>query len=772
MNIKTNIKGGVQTSARHDSSKKHVSGEAIYIDDMPELPGTQEVALVLSPHAHARILNIDTKRASMMPGVHAVVSASDIPGLNDIGPVFRGEPALAERVAEYAGQPVVAVAADSYDQAWEAAKMVRVDYEELPAILSIEEAWESKQFTYEPPSIASGDAEAAVRAASHSVSGQVSCGGQDHFYLETHIALAVPGEDRDLKIYSSTQHPTEAQHGVSRILGVPYSNVIIEVRRMGGGFGGKESQSTIIAGIAAVLSFITKKPVKLRLRRDADMLATGKRHDFLYKYEVGFDENGRIEGAIIDLAARTGNVADLSAGVLARALCHADNTYYIPNALFRGWPCKTNTVSNTAFRGFGGPQGMLIIETVIEHIAHNLGKSVDEIRAQNWYGTVDRNITPYGQQIQDNIITTITDRLSKEAKLETRRADISVFNRRHEKLKKGIAMMPVKFGISFNAPMLNQAGALVHVYTDGSIHLNHGGTEMGQGLFVKVAQVVSSVFQVDLDNVHISATQTDKVPNTTPTAASAGSDLNGMAAFNAAEEIKGRIATVASSHFGVLEKEIEFRQNRVYAGNESISFGEAAQLAWNERVSLSATGYYRTPDIHWDSVKMKGSPFYYFTYGACIAEVAIDTLTGESRVLAVDILQDVGSSLNPAIDIGQIEGAFVQGMGWLTSEEIVWNEKGHLLTHGPSTYKIPGSRDIPSHFKVHILEDMPNPVPTVFRSKAVGEPPLMLSIAVWLALRDAIARTSDYAFLPELNAPATPEAILMSLQRMKQRKRR
>lgn len=538
---------------------------------------------------------------------------------------------------------------------------------------------------------------------------------------------------------------------------------------MGGGFGGKESQPTIIAGIAALLADRCRKPVKLRLRRDDDMIATGKRHDFLFKYEAGFDDTGRIESAVIDMAARSGNVADLSAGVVARALCHGNNAYFIPNALFRGWPCKTNTVSNTAFRGFGGPQGMIAIETVIEHIARDLGKSVDDVRAANYYGTDDRNVTPYGQPVTDNIMPEIVERLSREIDYEGRKKAIDDFNAAHTTLKKGVALMPVKFGISFNAPMLNQAGALVHVYTDGSVHLNHGGTEMGQGLFTKVAQVVSSVFQIDIDHVKISATRTDKVPNTAPTAASAGSDLNGMAAFNAAEEIRVRMAGVAGEHFGVPADDIEFRQNRVYAGNESLSFAETAQMTWNQRVSLSATGYYRTPDISWDSETMTGSPFYYFTYGASVTEVVIDTLTGESRVLTADILQDVGASLNPAIDLGQIEGAFVQGMGWLTSEELVWDPKGRLMTHGPSTYKIPGSRDVPPHFKVHILDDAPNRVPTIFRSKAVGEPPLMLAISVWLALRDAVSRTGDAKLMPKLDAPATPEAILTALEDIKER---
>lgn len=763
------IRGAVHTNMRHDSAVKHVTGRAVYIDDMPVPPNCQETALVLSPYASARIVSIDTSEAAGMPGVSAVISAKDIPGVNDIAPVFADEPMLADTTADYAGMPVAAVAAHTYDQALAAAKRIKIEYEELEPVLSIEEAWEKGLFTYTPPKIVFGDAEEAIEKSPNTVFGDVSCGGQDHFYLESHIALALPGEDSDVTVYSSTQHPTEVQHGVSHVLGVAQNDVTVEVRRMGGGFGGKESQSTIVAGIAALLAVKSHKPVKLRLRRDDDMIATGKRHDFLFKYRMGFDDAGRIDSAIIDMAARSGNVADLSAGVVARALCHGNNAYYIPNVLFRGWPCKTNTVSNTAFRGFGGPQGMIAIETAIEHIARELGKTVEDVRAVNWMGTTDRNVMPYGQTVTENIMPEIAERLAREIDLDGRKKAIDEFNASHTTLKKGIALMPVTFGISFNAPVLNQAGALVHVYTDGSVHLNHGGTEMGQGLFTKVAQVVSSVFQIDIDHVKISATRTDKVPNTGPTAASAGSDLNGMAAFNAADEIRQRMADVVAGHFGVPEGEIEFRQNRVYAGNESLSFAQAAEKTWLKRVSLSATGYYKTPDIHWDTETMTGSPFYYFTFGASVSEVVIDTLTGESRVLTTDILQDVGSSLNPSIDLGQIEGAFVQGMGWVTSEELVWDPKGRLMTHGPSTYKIPGSRDVPPHFKVHILEDVPNPVPTIYRSKAVGEPPVMLAISVWLALRDAVSRTGDPRLMPKLDAPATPEAILIALEDLKQR---
>ena len=769
MNADGDIRGAVHSSVRHDSARGHVTGSARYIDDMPLLPGTQEIVLVTSPHAHARIVSIDTSVALAMDGVRGIATAADIPGHNDIGPIFEGEPVLADGVAEYAGAPVAAVAADTYDQARAAAAAVKVEYEELTPVLDIEDALEREQYTYPPQIMTHGDPEAAIAGAAHRIEGELRCGGQDHFYLESNIALAVPRDDGDLDVYSSTQHPSEVQHGVAHTLGVPSNAVTVEVRRMGGGFGGKESQPTIIAAIAALMADMTGRPAKLRLRRDDDMIVTGKRHDFLFRYTAGFDEDGRIAGVDILMGMRSGNVADLSPGVLARALCHADNCYHLPNAIIRGYPCKTNTVSNTAFRGFGGPQGMIVIEAMLEHIARELGKSLDDIRAVNYYGTDDRNVTPYQQTVKDNIIVELTDRLRKEVDFDATSAAIDAFNASHETLKKGLALMPVKFGISFNTPKLNQAGALVHVYADGSVHLNHGGTEMGQGLFTKVAQVVASVFQIDMDNVKISATRTDKVPNTSATAASSGSDLNGMAAFNAATTIKERMTGVAAEIFDTAPDRIEFRQNRVYAENESLSFGELAEETYNRRIQLSAAGFYSTPGLHWDAKSLVGNPFYYFTYGASVAEVVIDALTGESRVLRADILQDCGNSLNPAVDLGQIEGAFVQGQGWLTSEELVWNDRGQLLTHGPSTYKIPGSRDVPPEFNVHILEDAPNLVPTVFRSKAVGEPPLMLAISVWLAIRDAVSRIADHRHLPKLDAPATPEAILAAVDDIRAR---
>ncbi len=749
--------------AAHDSALEHVTGRARFIDDMPELPGALEVVLVTSPHAHADILAIDPAPARVSPGVRAVLTAADIPGTNDIGPITDGEPAIASDVAEYAGAPVAAVAATTFDQALTAAGLVAVTWSPRPALFTIDEALRHEAYTSAPQTMKRGNSSAAIAGARHRISGEVRCGGQDHFYLESHIALAAPRDNGDLDVFSSTQHPTEVQHAVAAVLGIPLSSVTVEVRRMGGGFGGKESQASIIAAIAALVAAKTGRPAKLRLRRDADMIVTGKRHDGLFRYTAGFDSRGRIEGVDIMIAMRAGHVADLSSSVLTRAMCHVDNCYFLPHITVRGYPCRTNTVSNTAFRGFGGPQGMLAIETLIEHVARHLGLDVDDVRDANWYGTEDRNTTPYGQKVSHNLIGTIVTTLRRAADWEGLCREIEDFNASNRTLKKGIAMMPAKFGISFNVPRLNQAGALVHVYTDGSVHLNHGGTEMGQGLFIKVAQVVASVFGIALENVRVSATRTDKVPNTVATAASSGSDLNGMAAFNAATTIRNRMADVAARALGTAIDAIEFRQGRVYAGNESLSFARLAQLSWDERVSLSATGYYATPGITWDAETMTGHPAHYYTYGAAIAVVVIDTLTGESRVLRTDILQDCGASLNPAIDIGQIEGGFVQGQGWLTSEELVWDATGHLMTHGPSTYKIPGSRDVAPDFNVHILPDMPNAVPTIYRSKAVGEPPLLLAISVWLAIRDAVARLAGHRHLPRLDAPATPEAILMAV---------
>jgi xanthine dehydrogenase large subunit len=765
----TRIRGGAHAAVHHDSAVGHVTGAAQYLDDIPVVPETLEAALVLSPHAHARIGSVDLSRALAVPGVIAAVTAADIPGKNDIAPIRSDEPALAAGVVEYEGQPVAAVAATTLDAARAAAKLVAIDYELLPAVLTIEEAMARESFVSPPQTMIRGEVEPALARAPHRIRGELRCGGQDHFYLEGQIALAVPGEGSDMQVWSSTQHPTEVQHGVAHLLGLAFNAVTVEVRRMGGAFGGKESQATIIAGIAAVLAWKARRPVKLRLPRDDDMRATGKRHPFLFCYDVGFDGEGHILALDLTLAANGGNVADHTPAVLTRALCHVDNCYFLPNVRLRGLPCKTNTVSNTAFRGYGGPQGMLAIETVIEHVARRLGLTLETVRRRNFYGIGRNDVTPYGMTVEDNVIERVVDELERTVELAAWRRDVANFNRLSPVVKKGLATMPVKFGISFNRPALNQAGALVHVYRDGSVTLNHGGTEMGQGLFVKVAQVVAEVFGIDLDHIRVSATSTAKVPNTSPTAASSGSDLNGMAALNAAEQIKARMTEVAAEHFTARAAEIIFDGNRVYAGNQSVSFAELAALSWEKRVSLSAAGFYRTPKIHWDFASSSGRPFYYFVYGAAASEVAVDTLTGESRVLRAELLQDCGRSLNPAIDLGQIEGAFVQGMGWLTSEELWWDDEGRLRTHGPSTYKIPGSRDVPPVFNARILRDAPNREATIFRSKAVGEPPLMLAISVWLAIREAIASLADHRLAPRLDAPATPERVLAAVDELRTR---
>jgi xanthine dehydrogenase large subunit len=763
------IAGGAGASVHHDSAKLHVTGRARFIDDLPEPPGLLHAALVISPHAHARILGIDAGAALALPGVAAVMSAADIPGVNDVAPIFSNEPVLAVDSADYAGQAVAAVAADSLAVARQAVKLVAVGYEKLTPILSIEDALAAESYVCAPLKLVRGDPDAALAAAPHRLSGRLETGGQDHFYLEGQIAMALPRDDGSLLVLSSTQHPTEVQHGVAHLLGLPFAAVTVEVRRMGGGFGGKESQATHIAGVAALLAQRTGRPVKLRLPRDDDMLVTGKRHDFLIDWQVGFDDDGRILGLDMRLATRGGNVADLTSSVLTRAVCHVDNCCYLSDVRISGFPCRTNTVSNTAFRGFGGPQGMIGTEVMLEQIARHTGRSIEQVRAVNLYGDAPRDMTPYGQPVEDNIVEPLLAKLARDAELPARRAAIDAFNRSSPVIRKGLAVFPLKFGISFNMPTLNQGGALINVYTDGSVHLSHGGTEMGQGLFVKVAQVVAEVFQIELDRIQISATSTDKVPNTSATAASAGSDLNGMAAHAAATELRRRMCEVAAPELGVAADAVRFFGGRVIGGDASLSFAEVAKLAWLKRVSLSATGFYRTPKIHWDQASMTGHPFFYFAYGAAASEVAIDTLTGEYRVLRTDIIHDCGRSLNPRIDRGQIEGAFVQGMGWLTTEELWWDPEGHLRTHAPSTYKIPGSRDVPSDLRVHLLDDSPNREPTIFRSKAVGEPPLMLGIAVWLALRDAVASLADHRLTVSLDAPATPERVLGAVDELRAR---
>ncbi len=753
----------------HDSALKHVTGTATYIDDMPELPGTLHAALILSPVANGKLKSIDTSAALAMPGVVRIIFAPDIPGHNEVGPILHGELLFANDIVDFRGCIIGAVAAETMAQAMKAAHAVKLEIEPLPFVLDTEAAHAAKSYVQSSQTIAEGNMADGFAAAARIFSGRQIMGGQDHFYLETHIAYAIPGEDDDMLVHSSTQHPTEVQHHVAAILGVPASKVECQVRRMGGGFGGKESQPTIIAAAAALLARYTRRPVKLRLRRRDDMTATGKRHHMVANWKAGIDKSGRIMALDVEYLAGAGNTPDHTGPVIARALCHTDNAYFVPNARFVGHACKTNTVSNTAFRGYGGPQGIITIEAIIDTIARETGMEPNELRRINFYGPDTGEVTPYGQPVEDNRLPEVTNAVLASAEWDRRRAEIDAHNAKNPIIRRGIAMMPVKFGISFNRTSLNQAGALVHIYQDGSVLLNHGGTEMGQGLFVKVAQVVADVFQINMDQIKITATATGMVPNTSATAASAGSDLNGMAAYNAAMALRGRMTKVAAEHFEVDEHIIIFRDGRVHANNESVSFGELANMTWMKRVQLSEAGFYATPKIHWDRDKMRGRPFFYYTYGAAVAEVAIDTLTGETRCLRADIVQDVGSPLNPAIDLGQIEGAFVQGMGWLTCEELWWDKDGRLRTVGPSTYKIPGSRDVPPEFNVTILDQEPNREETVFRSKAIGEPPLMLAISVWLAIRDAIASIAGNNFAPDLEAPATPEHVLDAIGKLKKR---
>ena len=750
-------------SIAHDSASKHVSGEALYVDDMPEPPGMLHAFIRLSPHAHAKITGLDVSAVASMRGVAAVMTAADIPGVNDVGPAFMGDPIFADGLVEYHGQSIFAVAADSIALARDAAAKAVIEYEVLSPIMTIDEALAAKTTVLPTQVMARGDAEVALARSPLRLQGRIDVGGQEHFYLEGQVALAIPGEDGDMHVHSSTQHPTEVQHLVARALKLSDHAVICETRRMGGAFGGKESQASLIACVAALLAQRTKRPVKLRLDRDDDMILTGKRHEFRIDYDVGFDSDGQILGVSFMQAGRCGYSPDLSGAICDRAMFHADNCYYLDHAHIVSYRCKTNSVSNTAFRGFGGPQGMMGIECVVDDIARHLGIDPLLVRQRNFYGTADRNVTPYHMTVEDNIIPELVAELAETSGYSGRRAEIAAFNAENAWIKRGLALVPIKFGISFTLTHMNQAGALVHVYTDGSVMLNHGGTEMGQGLYMKVAQVVATEFGLSVDRVKITATTTAKVPNSSPTAASSGSDLNGKAAQAAAIAIRERMAAVAAKELGVTAAEIVFAGGMVHGGTKSLTFAEVAKLTHRARVQLSAAGYYATPKLHYDTTTHRGRPFFYFAYGAAVTEVEIDTLTGEYRLRRADILHDCGQSLNPALDIGQIEGGFLQGMGWLTTEELWWDAEGHLRTHAPSTYKIPACGDVPAEFNVSIYSSGRNVEDVIYRSKAVGEPPLMLGISVFHALKDAVASVSVDGIVPRFDAPATPERILMAV---------
>ncbi len=765
---KDRISGGVAESLRHDSAAKHVSGSANYIDDIPLPANALHGCVGLSQVAHGKILEMDLSAVWKAPGVVDVLTGEDMPGSNDISPTGRNdEPVLATSEVHFYGQPVFCVVAETREQARRACVEATINYMELPALIDVADAGKDPKLVTEPLILKRGEAGDALGNAKHRLNGTMRVGGQDHFYLEGHIAVAIPGEDGDVHIHSSTQHPSEVQHMVAHVLGVPSHAVTVDVRRMGGGFGGKETQGNLYASLAAVAAKRLGRTVKIRPDRDDDMTATGKRHDFLIGYDVGFDDDGMISAADFTYAARCGFSSDLSGPVTDRALFHCDNAYYYPAVKASSAPLYTNTVSNTAFRGFGGPQGMMGAERIIDEVAFATGLDPLEVRRRNFYGSDTRNVTPYHQKVEDNIIARLVDELADSVKYDHKRREIRAFNTNSKVIKRGLALTPVKFGISFTATHFNQAGALVHVYSDGSVHLNHGGTEMGQGLYTKVAQVVAEEFQIDIDRVKITATTTGKVPNTSATAASSGSDLNGMAAQAAARTIKQRLIDFASSFYEVPEEQVVFLPGRVRIGNQEIPFNELAQQAYMARVQLSATGFYTTPKVTWNREEGRGHPFYYFAYGAACAEVAIDTLSGEYQVDRVDILHDVGRSLNPAVDRGQIEGGFVQGMGWLTTEELWWDAKGRLRTHAPSTYKIPLASDRPRIFNVTLADWSENHEPTIHRSKAVGEPPFMLAMSVFHALNDAVASVAGHTVNPRLDAPATPETVLMAVERMR-----
>jgi xanthine dehydrogenase large subunit len=746
----------------HESARAQVAGAATYVDDVPEVKGTLHAAPILSNVARGKLRGVDVSAALAMPGVKGVVLADDIPGDPVLATFTHDEPVFARDTVEFLGQVVGVVVAETVMQARRAARKVKLEIEPLPAVLDPREAARQKSFVLPPVTVRRGDPEGGIERAPHRLTGSLDVGGQEHFYLEGQVGYALPLEQDQWWIYSSTQHPGEVQHWVAHALGLESHAVRVECRRMGGGFGGKETQAGHIAVWAALAAKKFKRAVKLRLDRDDDFMLTGKRHPFAYDYEVGFDDDGRITGMKLAMATNCGWSADLSGPVADRAVFHADNAYFLSDVEIVSYRCKTNIQSHTAFRGFGGPQGMIVTEAILGDIARALGKDPLDVRKANFYGVEDRNVTHYQMKVEDNILHPLVARLEENARYRERRAEIARWNAQSPVIRRGLALTPVKFGISFTATFFNQAGALVHVYTDGSVQVNHGGTEMGQGLHTKVLQVVADELGIPYEKVRITATDTGKVPNASATAASSGTDLNGRAAQFAARQIRQRLAEYVAGKQHCRPEQVIFAHGQVSGPDAVMSWEQLIDDAYHSRVQLWSDGFYKTPKIHYDKNTLTGRPFYYFAYGAACTEVAIDTLTGENRVLKVDILHDVGKSINPAIDLGQIEGGFIQGMGWLTTEQLVWNEKGYLATHAPSTYKIPATGDVPAHFKVEFWPEA-NREDNVGGSKAVGEPPFMLAISVWEALRDAAASARADRRV-HMDAPATAENVLKALR--------
>ena len=753
----------------HESGIKHVSGRAFYTDDLPESPGTLFGAIGWSKKARAIIKKMNLEKVIKSEGVTAVVTSSDITGRNDVGPVYDGDPIFPKK-AEYYGQPLFAVAAKTTEQARKAVLKAKITYKTLKPVTTIKEALKKKSYVLKEKIIKKGDATKAIENSVNRLNGSFTTGSQEHFALEGQTAFVIPQEDNDYKVFSSTQHPSETQQVIAKMLNQKSNTITVETRRIGGGFGGKETQSFIFAAICTLLAKKTKHPVKLRMDRDDDIIITGKRHDFYSEYKVGFDELGVIKGLKIKLASRCGISPDLSEAINERALLHIDNAYFLENLLVENYLCKTNTASNTAFRGFGGNQGMMAIENIIDHIANSLKRDPAEIRRRNFYQKKKKNITHYNMKIEDNVMHEIYDQLIKSSNYKSRQLSIKKFNEKNTYIKKGIAITPVKFGISFTTWHLNQAGALVHIYSnDGSVHVNTGAIEMGQGTHTKIAQLVANELGLNFSRVKVSATRTDKVPNTSASAASSTTDLNGAAALNAISKIKMNLSTYIKRKYKIKNGEGIYENGIVKFKGKSFKFNSLIKEAYLNRVSLSSSGFYATPKIHFDKKNFKGRPFLYFCYGAAVSEVMIDALTGENKIIRTDILHDAGKAINPAIEIGQIEGGFVQGAGWLTMEEVNWKSNGQITTHSPSTYKIPAASDMPEKFNVEIFKKGKNVEQVINKSKTTGEPPLMLAMSVFYAIKNAIASVGNYAFYPNLDAPATPEKILMSIDKLKRK---
>jgi len=756
----------INQSRPHDSAIKHVSGRAEYTDDIKEPPGTLFGAIGWSKKAKAIVKKINLDEVKKSEGVVEVVNYSDIPGRNDVGPVFDGDPIFPKSKVEFYGQPLFAVAAKSTEYARKAVLKAKVIYKDLEPTTTIEEALKKNNLLFDVKKIKRGNAQKAILASKNLLKGNFTTGSQEHFYLEGQVAFTIPKEDNELLVYSSTQHPSETQQIISKMLNQKSNSVTVLVRRIGGGFGGKET-NFMTASICALLSYKTKCPVKLKLDRDDDIIITGKRHEFNSNYEVGFDNNGTINGLKIKLASNCGMSPDLSLAINERALLHIDNAYYLKNVEVENYLCKTNISTSTAFRGFGGNQGMMAIENIIDNISRYLKKDPSEIRKLNFYQKNKKNITHYGMKIEDNVINEIFEKLLKKSNYKKRYNEIRNFNLKNKFQKKGISITPVKFGISFTTIHLNQAGALVHIYTDGSIHLNHGGIEMGQGTHTKIAQLVAHSFGLPYEKVQITSTNTSKVPNTSASAASSTTDLNGAAALNAVSKLKKNLEKFIKSKYKIFDKKNPiYKDGYILFGNRTFKFEKVIKEAYLNRISLSSSGFYSTPKIKFNKKKFIGRPFYYFCYGAAVSEVTIDTLTGENVLERVDILHDAGNTINPSLELGQIEGGFVQGQGWLTMEEVKWNSNGQITTFSPSTYKIPAASDMPKEFNVEIFKDGINKESVVNKSKTTGEPPLMLAMSVFFAIKDAIASISNYKKIPILNSPATPESILISIKKL------